>query len=108
MLTQFQVGINDLPSLTIFLGQMLKLIDGNGRPVAAHADRGQPLLQIARLPLAVAVVPPFEQVAELQRYGFQGFLEFSVHYVIPHNLLRKSANALTRGRARVISLSQRF
>ena len=75
-LAQFQVGINDLAGLTIFLGQMPKFIDGNGHPVAAHPDRGQPLLQITRLPFAAAVVAPFEQVPQLQRNGLQGFLEF--------------------------------
>ena len=42
---------------------MLELIDRHGRSVAAHPDRGQPLLQIARLPFAAAVVPPLQQVA---------------------------------------------
>ena len=80
-LAQFQVGVNDPAGLTIFLGQVRKFIDGDRRPVAAHPDRGQPLLQIARLPLAVAVVPPFQQVPQLQRDGFQHLLQRCIHRV---------------------------
>ena len=58
LLPQFQVGVNNYSGLAIFLGQMPKLIDGNRRAVAAHSDRGQPLLQVARLPFTGAVVPP--------------------------------------------------
>ncbi|MGA2702511.1 MAG: hypothetical protein ABSH35_15630 [Isosphaeraceae bacterium] len=63
LLPQLQVGVNDLSGQTIFRGQMTKFIDGHGRTVAAHADRGQPLLQVARLPFAGVVVPPLQQVA---------------------------------------------
>jgi hypothetical protein len=56
---------------------MPKFIDGDGRAVPPHAD---PLLQVAWLPLTVAVVSPFKQKPQLKRDGLQGFLEFLFHY----------------------------
>ncbi|MBW3538720.1 MAG: hypothetical protein KY476_00470 [Planctomycetes bacterium] len=69
-----QVRIDHCAGPAVLGGDVLRQLVARHRlAVAANAQPGQPLLQVARLPVPVAVVAAFEQVPQFEDDGLEEF-----------------------------------